>query len=207
MSVVSASAAPTPLDRWARLRARFDGVLMRPPAPVQLPTAPAALDPRWQAWCHQADAVAVAAVRAGAGVEATLDHAMQVLDGSVALAACGGRLAGWRYRLGLKAREFLQAQPRLADPWDAGWLQPGPAVLAHLAAFQPRRHTLVVVPAAQVAEVLVWLAARPVTVAAPGSLRLRLLLVCPPGQPGLARLEAALQSQAWAPLSAGLWLE
>lgn len=207
MSVVSASAAPTPLGRWARLRARFDGGLMRPPAPLQLAAVPAALDPRWLTWCHQADAAAVAAVRAGAGIEATLEHAMQVLDGSVALVACGGRLSGWRYRLGLKAREFLQPQPRLSDPWDAGWLRPGPAVLARLAAFQPRRHTLVVVPAAQVAQVLAWLQARPVTVAAPGSLRLRLLLVCPPGQPGLERLEAALQSRTWAPLSAGLWLE
>jgi hypothetical protein len=211
MSVVSLNLAPVPLSRWARLRARFDDSLMRPPLPLAGPLLgwPAEMQFPWLAWCRQADAVAVAAVLGGEDVEARLDTALQVLDGSVALAACHGRLAGWRYRLALKVREFLQRQPHPDDPWDAGWLQPGAAALARLAVFQPRRHTLVVVQATQVAEVLAWLGDRRPSVAAVagGSLRLRLLLVWPPGSPTPPRLEASLQSQSWASVSRGLWLE
>lgn len=137
------------------LLARYDGTLLQPPegdatgARAALAQAPG---PRLLDWCHDAprmDCASLAGAQATALAQALALH----LDGSDRLAACPGAGARLALRLRVKADDLALAwrAPRRGDCWDSGWLADGPEALARLAAWQPRRATLVLLasPAGQ----------------------------------------------------------
>ncbi len=154
----------------AGLVARFDSVLLRPPASLDLAslTAPSKPSKQLRDWCFdgagtgaaplllpnalpamdQALSIAVwetAMPPAQAAQETQLNAFMGQLDGTGLLLACSGPWARRSLRLRIKLREARWWRARQADdPWDCGFLQTDEAVVARLRAFSPRRATLIV---------------------------------------------------------------
>lgn len=163
------------MNTFQRLRARFDLHLLVPP-PEPLPSA--ATCPLPAAWVALMADCRTAATPGGAMLTAavpslplgrpTLDALLHSLDGSYALQAAGGAVAGLWFRLAVKVRELLVA-PRADDvsPWDCGYLRSDAGGLLALRTFTPRRPSLVVVAeAALTADDREWLAATGVRQAA-----------------------------------------
>lgn len=147
--------------RLASLLARFDERVLRAPAwppraaaaggsaataastvtaLLAQPPGAALLD-----WCHAAAPRLGVAALGGRGAAALAEALALQLDGSLRLQACRGGLARLALRLGVKCDDLALAlgrAPRRSDCWDSGWLRDGPATLASLATWQPRRATL-----------------------------------------------------------------
>ncbi len=168
------------------LSARFDSAALQAPAPPAGPVA--AVPPAWQRWCldalrHTPRPPAFAMALAGGAEPGRLAAAQALalgLDGSLALQSRAG-MAG---RLALRLRVKLQdarwwRQRRDDDIWDCGHAIDTPAGLLALAAFRPRRPTLIVVeaPSAALREALGRLAQREPDLPHP----VRLLVLWPHG--------------------------
>lgn len=133
------------------LLARFDSVLLRPPAlpdddgqalaaATHQAPGPALLD-----WCHAGPAFASAEL-AGPGAPALAQALALHLDGSLRLQACPGGAGRLALRLRVKCDDLMLAlgrAPRRSDCWDSGWLVGDAAAAARLPLWQPRRATLV----------------------------------------------------------------
>lgn len=153
----------SPLQGLAELvatwRARYDSALML--APEQSGATPTSVSIAWRTWClagagdgstpfwrpwllpqvQQRFVMARAPERAGPWVDALMCE----LDGSLQLAAAGGRVAGLLLRLRVKCIDMAWWRKRRPeDPWDAGYLHDTPAVRSRLGSFLPRRPTLLV---------------------------------------------------------------
>lgn len=143
------------------LVARYDGVALRvaPPAgpePAWSEADQPAQRGAWtglERWCADAAAPPGAAPRLGVAVLTGGSRAQQSalaqafgrhVDGTVRLESMG-RLRGLAWRLQIKLDEcrWWRALPP-GSPWDAGYLPLSAAELAPLAAFRPRRATLIV---------------------------------------------------------------
>jgi hypothetical protein len=153
------------------LVARFDSVLFRPPANLDLATLAATNNTSQQLrdWCFDgagsgaapllrpnaippmAQPLSIAVWEASSSAEQTtqqtqLNAFMGQLDGTGLLLACKGPWARCWLRLRIKLREALWWRARQAnDPWDCGFLNIHEGVVAQLRAFSPRRATLIVV--------------------------------------------------------------
>jgi hypothetical protein len=140
------------IRRARGLLARYDRAALRPPAAVgALPEPEQAVFAALRLWCLQPldDRQALATATLQGEDAAGLSHLAARLclerDGSLQMDACGSAAARWRLRLGTKWREALWWRARQPqDPWDSGYLRDSAAGLQALAAFQPRRATLVV---------------------------------------------------------------
>jgi hypothetical protein len=152
------------------LVARFDSVLLQPPASVDaaMLSAPSNIKQQLRDWCFDGagsgaaplllpnaipamdQPMSVAAWEMAADPElaaqnAELNAFMCQLDGSGLLMACSTPWAGRWLRLRIKLREVLWWRTRRADdPWDCGFLRTDEAAIAQLRAFLPRRPTLIV---------------------------------------------------------------
>jgi hypothetical protein len=74
-----------------------------------------------------------------------LEALSRELDGDRLLRALPGAAARWRLKLRVKAQDLAAWRPRRADDvWDSGYLADEAEALAALAAFRPRRPTLMV---------------------------------------------------------------
>ena len=153
------------------LVARFDSVLLRPPARVDAATLTASSNTRKQLrdWCFDGIGTGAAPMWLPNAIPAMglplsialwerapqLDQAAQQtqlnafmgqLDGTGLLLACDGPWAGLRLRLRIKLNEALWWRPRQTDdPWDCGFLNTHAAAIDQLRLFLPRRATLIVV--------------------------------------------------------------
>jgi hypothetical protein len=166
------------------LVARFDSVLLRPPASLDLAALTASSNPCRQLrdWCFDGAGAgaaplllpnAIAAMGQPLSIAAwemapppeqasqqtQLNAFMGQLDGTALLLACSGPWAGRWLRLRIKLREAIWWRARHAnDPWDCGFLNTDAAALAQLRRFSPRRATLIVaqdLPASTLREVVV----------------------------------------------------
>jgi hypothetical protein len=152
------------------LVARFDSVLLRPPANLDLATLTASSNTGGQLrdWCfdgagtgaaplllpnaipamNQPLSIAVwetAPPPEQAAQQTQLNAFMGQLDGTGLLLACSGPGAGRWLRLHIKLREALWWRARQAnDPWDCGFLNTDAAAVAQVQGFLPRRATLIV---------------------------------------------------------------
>ena len=154
------------------LVARFDGVLLRPPASldlVSLTTESSDACQQLRDWCFNGVGTGAAPLllpnaippmaqplsiavwdRAPPPQQAAqqnqLNAFMGQLDGTGLLLTCSGPWARLGLRLRIKLREACWWRARKAsDPWDCGFLQTNDTVVARLRAFSPRRATLIVV--------------------------------------------------------------
>ena len=153
------------------LVARFDSVLLRPPAIVDAATLTASSNTCKQLrdWCFDGAGTgaaplllpnaipamdqplsiavwAMAPQHKQAAQQTQLNAFMGQLDGTGLLLACNGPWAGRLLRLRIKLREALWWRSRREDdPWDCGFLNNDEAALAQLRRFLPRRATLIVV--------------------------------------------------------------
>ncbi|WP_157269529.1 hypothetical protein [Azohydromonas aeria] len=186
------------------LLARYDGAALRvapPGGPVpawQEDAGQPAQRGAWaglERWCADATApgalprLGVAVLTGGSGAQqsALAEAFSRHIDGTVRLEAMG-RLAGlaWRLRIKLDEARWWRALPP-GSPWDAGYLPLSGAELAPLAAFQPRRATLIVADGlhpALLAQALAALEAGAAGFAHP--VRLLVLADRPEGLPALA---------------------
>ncbi len=163
-------------DYLVGLRAGFDSLALRPPAPAdseqtRLRTQAQAAQ-ALTAWCLQGtmprlrQRMLVGALRGASGADpqalvAWADAFARQIDGGIRLDAMSTRARGLAWRLQVKlndARPWRVRQPD--DPWDAGWALSAPAALRRLqAAWMPRRATLVLADAADHAALRLALAA------------------------------------------------
>lgn len=153
------------VDYLAGLRAGFDSLALRPPAPADSEQArlrtQAQATQALTAWCLQGtrprlrQRLLVGALRGATGADiqapmAWADAFARQIDGGIRLDAMPTRAQGlaWRLRTKLNdARVWRARQPD--DPWDAGWARSNPAALRRLqAGWMPRRATLVLADAA-----------------------------------------------------------
>jgi hypothetical protein len=152
------------------LVARFDSVLLRPPASLDLAAlaTPCPTHTQLRQWVFDGvgtgasplffpNAIAAMERPLSVGVweqadamqqptpSKALNAFMGQLDGTGLLLACGSPWAASLLRLRIKLREALWWRARqTTDPWDCGFLNTDEAALAQLKGFLPRRATLIV---------------------------------------------------------------
>ncbi|MFM2448289.1 MAG: hypothetical protein RIS44_739 [Pseudomonadota bacterium] len=153
------------------LVARFDSVMLRPPATVDAATLRASSNTCKQLrdWCFDGIGTGAApmwlpnAIPAmdqplsiavwemapqpeQAAQQTQLNAFMSEIDGTGLLLACNGPWAGRWLRLRIKLREALWWRTRQKDdPWDCGFLNTHADAIDQLRLFLPRRATLIVV--------------------------------------------------------------
>jgi|GEM_PF-2693500 len=129
------------------LLARFDSRALRvasaqplgPETPLPLPLARRLAD-----WCHGSGLLRVAALPDTPALRSGLELFQRELDGDRALRELPSQGSRLRMRLRVKLLEALPGRSsRRDDPWDCGYLNEAAA----LAAFRPRRATLMVIEA------------------------------------------------------------
>lgn len=161
---------------WWALLARYDGDAMcaTPPAPFAmrwtgplgerqqlawqglarwcLAGAGSGRSPVWQPWAlpdvPQRFAIGLLLGASGTGKSHLAEAFSRHLDGDDRLQALPSRVARLRWRLQLKWQDCQWWRARRPeDPWDCGYLVEGAAIQQRLAAFRPRRPTLMVADA------------------------------------------------------------
>jgi len=161
---------------WWALRARYDGDAMRPAPPIPfarpwtgpsgerqqqawqelerwcMAGAGSGRVPFWRPWAApdvpQRFAVGLLVGASGTGKSHLAEALSRQLDGDdrlQALPSPGARLR-WRLQLKWQDCQWWRAR-RPEDPWDCGYLVEGAAMQQRLAAFRPRRRTLMVADA------------------------------------------------------------
>jgi len=103
----------------------------------------------WQRWDRPDPAtkfsIAVLVGASGAGKSHLAEALYRELDGSELLDACTTKLQRIALKLRFKVRDCLfWAAPGIGSAWDAGYLVEDPAARTRLAAFSPRRMTLMI---------------------------------------------------------------